>query len=558
MPILTYNGKLSLVNGAMMSVIGGATTPEPEPESGDGGVPGASGTTSMALTEFYSSHMFARPVAQRSALSMNDPAGPWADVVFMFDYTGAAPGFPQVRVTYATGGAVVTNWTTAIVISASGGKGRAVARIPQGGYYLHEMRDGQQIANPATTSKGTKSWGVGINIIALGQSNMLSTLAAGGPFDPVPGESDHEFGLWFAGKVNAVVFGTSGFFQPNNAGQPSGGSESASTGGGTLSTMRIIAQRLQAKYGKVIPVGLIPWGFSGKDIGELSPDGALSSALFNGSGSTANNIGMKSPPNVFAGDFEVVAWHQGESSNQRDRANYLQALKDLYTNLLAHVAPFGRTAERLAFLPAILGPYDNVSAIEGKRGAVLDLDAFARANGWPKVRAGWNCLDLDPSDGGDGLHFQDVSGGNQYRRWSVKRMTQAILWALDCSTFTGLGPRISGITRSGNLLTVTVAHDGGSALTVRNSSAAITGWSVKNAGGVAVTPTVAIASANTVTLALPAGTTYPVTVQHGGGMKPIASNLVVDNRGYPDGCTGTDLLSNGRPLLPTPDPITVS
>jgi len=556
--VRTFNGRLRLVNGRLRLTKPGTEIPV-DPNPGDGSVPGTSGTTSLALTEFYSTHQFARPVVQRSALSMSDSSGPWADVVFMFDYTGAAPGFPQVRVVNVAGGAAVKGWTTLTNVTASGGKGQGVARIPQGGYYLHELRDGQQIDNAATTSKATKSWGVGIVMLAIGQSNMLRTLNAGSSFDPVPGASEHEFDYWYAGKANATLFGTAGYFQPNSNGAPSGGSQSSSTGGGTLSIMRIVADRLSAKYGQLVPVGFIPWAWDGKDIGELVPDGVYSTPLFNGSGTAAGSIGMKSPPNFFGGDFEIVTWHQGESSNSRTRANYLQALKDLYTRLLAQVNPFGRTAQHLAFLPAVLGPYADVSGAEGKRGAVFDLDTYARANNWPKVRAGWNCLDLNPLDpSGDGLHFGDFGAGREYATWSARRMTQAILWALGCSTFTGLGPRIGSITRSGNVLTAMVAHDGGSALALRDSGSPITGWIVRNASGTAVTATVAVASASTITLTLPGGTTYPITVQHGGGMQPNVSNLIVDDIAYPQGCTGTDLIMNGRPLLPTPDPISVS
>jgi hypothetical protein len=47
-------------------------------------------------------------------------------------------------------------------------------------------------------------------------------------------------------------------------------------------------------------------------------------------------------------------------------------------------------------------------------------------------------------------------------------------------------------------------------------------------------------------------------VQHGGGTHPDVTNLIVDDKAYPESCTGTDLLANGRPLLPTPDAITVN
>lgn len=515
---------------------------------------GTSGTTALTLTDFYSSHQYARPVIQRSALSMNDAGGPWGDVPVLFTFTGTQPAYPQARVVKASDGSAVTGWKTLTNISVVGNSMLGtLPKVPQGGYYLLQVRDGQKTT---VFSNGTKSWGVGVVVLAVGQSNMLGTLAAGSYTDPVPVDGSIEYDYWFAGKSGGTQFGTSGYIHPNN-GTPGGGSSVDPLGGGVFSTMRIVSARLAAKYGKTVPVGFVPWAFSGKTIGEMAPDGAMSTALFNGSGTTANSIGMKSPGNIFGGDFEIMAWHQGETGTET-YAQYLQALKDIYTNILARVSPFGRNASSLWFLPAVLGVYADVTLIESRRKAVLDFDAYAKANNWPKVRAGWNCLDLDPVDGGDGLHFQDVSGGNKYRTWSVRRMTQAILYALGCSTFTGLGPKISGITRSGNVLTAIIAHDGGSALVARKPGQPITGWSVKDNGGNTITATVAIASANTITLTLAGSPVYPVSVQHGGGIHPDVTNLIVDDKAYPEGCTGTDLLTNGRPILPTPDPIVVN
>lgn len=523
-----------------------------------GGTPQPGSPTTMALIDFYSTHQYARPVVQRRA------GTEYGNVPVLFNYTGTAPGNPQARVVNAVGGAVVKDWTTLTDINVTGTSGvGTLPAVPQGGYYLLELRDGHNPATSATNSAGTKQWGVGVCFLGVGQSNWIGTLDTGSYLDIVPGSSpsQHEYDYWFGGKSGGTQFGTSGFIQPGG----SDGSDVPTLSRGTMSTMRIVSARLSAKYGKLIPVAFIPWGFGSKSIGELSPDGSFSTALFNGAGTTSGSIGLKSPGNIYAGDFEGLVWHQGEGDSGNSRAVYLQALKDLYNNLLARVAPFGRTAQHLFFLPAILGKYTaGTSGIEGKRGSVLDLEAYAIANNWPKVRAGWNCIDLDPSFPGtdensgstnaDGLHFRDIVGGPKFRKWSCGRMQQAILWALECSTATGAGPRIASITRSGDVLTATITHDGGTSLTTRTGGA-ITGWTVN---GGAISPTVAIASANTVTLTLPGGTTYPVTVQCGGGMTPDVSNPIVDNFAYPEGATGTDLITNGRPIVPTPDPITVN
>lgn len=526
------------------------------------GTPVAGSPTTMGLIDFYSSHQYARPVVQRRA------GTEYGNVPVLFNYTGTAPGNPQARVINAVGGVVVKDWTTLANISVTGSTGLGtLPSVPQGGYYLLELRDGHNPSTSATNSAGTKQWGVGVVFLVMGQSNMAGTMGSGAFNDPVPDTATNEYDYWYAGNVAGTVFGSSGYVHPNN-GTPGTGSNVGSMSGGTASTLRIISKALETKHGKKIPVGMVGWAFNSHSIGAFLPGGTRYIEMFQDAGTTADNIGLKSPGNISAGgDFEGFVWHQGEGDSSRTRAAYLADLKALYQAMLDFVAPFGRTANDLFFLPAILGVYkdDGTLSIENIRGAVLDLDAYARTNNWPRVRAGWNCIDLVPPETNK-LHFEDIPGGNQYARWSCKRMNQSVLWQLGCSTHSGLGPKITTVSRNGLVVTVTVAHEGGSALTTPTGGAP-TGFqanTASNFGGTNIAVTAAITAANTISVTFPSGTVFPVYLKYGGGLvgninsqRPDMSNPVYDNVTYPTGTSGIDAFT-GLPLVPTPDSILIN
>lgn len=550
----TSDGRLLLVGGRFLTT-GGATAEPPA---------GGSGTLSLTLDDFKTGHTGAEPVIQRRA------GTDFGTVPVLFSYTGTVPLNVQARVVSADGGAVVKDWTSLTGVSANEttltGLGE-LPLVPLGADYLLQIRDGN---NTATASNGSKRWGVGVCIALMGQSNMAGTTEAGSYTNIVPGTSQTELDHFLGTALAGSYFGSSGFVMPTSSpgtGSTSSGSAIGLAAGGSLAFLRIAGQALKTKYGKRVPVCMIPWAFSNNSIGTFLPGGTNYAKLFGGSGTAAGSIGFASPRNYWAGDFEGVMWHQGEANSSSTRAAYLADLKSLYQGFLDYVAPFGRTAQDLFFAPAVLGVYGNLPNIENIRGAVLDLDAFARANNWPNVRAGWNCIDLDTVEGSDGLHFVNISGGNQYRTWSHRRMMQSVLYMLDCATFNGHGPRLTTATRSGDVATVTVSHEGGTALAARNSGVALTGWLANTAAdftGTDIAVTAAIASANTISVTFPGGTTYPAYLKYMGGRignvnsyHPDVTNPVYDNAQYPTGCTGTDL-HTGLPLLPTPDAIEVA
>lgn len=562
-------GKLILGPGGRLMLVGGRPILT-------GAAPSASGSTlSLALKDIYANYTLAHPVIQRKA------GTDYGDVPVMFSYTGSAPSNVQARVVNIDNtGTVIKDWTslTGATVSDASLTGLGyLSNVPIGCDYQLQIRDGNQPANASTISSGVRRWGVGVCILIAGQSNMLSTLDAGDFNAPIPGTTLTESSYWAEQGCPIVYWGVDGY----TGNWTSGGTGDVtvapgwgnSAGGGT-GLLRMVSAGLTAKYGRKIPVCGAVWAFAGTGLDDMFPPATGERAqIYTNSGTSTGTIGWRSPPGYTPGDFEGIVLHQGEAEAGKTRAARTAQLKTYYTYMLSLVAPFGRTAADLFFLPAVMGVYTDTAlgGMENLRGAVYDLEAYAQANGWPRVKAGWNCIDLDAGDPlgspNDGLHFRDIANGNQYRKWGLRRLIQSIMKQMGCATFSGMGPRVSGVTRSGSVATVTVAHDGGTALAARDSSKAITGWYANTAAdfsGTDIAVTAAIASATTVAVTFPAGTTFPAYLKHLGGkigtmqsQHPDTSNRVGDNAVYPTGVHPGDQFT-GLPLQPTVDSLMVN
>ena len=106
-------------------------------------------------------------------------------------YAGT-PHHIQARVITAMGGTVVVDWST-IVTTPAGGIYHAGLAVPQGGWYRLEVRSRDVAGVPIVSAGTTAKWGVGINILCIGQSNML------GFGDRAYTVADDRVGLLFAG-----------------------------------------------------------------------------------------------------------------------------------------------------------------------------------------------------------------------------------------------------------------------------------------------------------------------------------------------------------------------
>ncbi len=496
--------------------------------------------TTLTLSDVWTGYSGAQPILQRYQLE------DYGNLPVLFSYTGSDPNGIQARVIKSVGGTTVVDWTDLDNLTASSGTGEGYLNgVPLGDGYKVQIRDGWNPANGSTISNGATVWGCGVKFAFWGQSNMLQTIGTSYTL-VVPGTAVSELTYWGSHPVHGSVIDNAGTHGPT-AGSAGAPGSIITALGNICAFMRIVAAGLYAKYGYHVPVGIIPWAFSSTSITLYKNGGTHWNTLVNNSGTNAatKNIGFSSPKNYMMQDFEGFFWHQGEADQAAmSSATYQGHLQTLNSNLLTHVAQFGRTAATFNFNPAVLGNYGtaNCPSIENIRAAVGNYETWAAANSLPKSRIGWTTIDLDTaSGGGAGLHFVGVSDMQK----SMRRCIQTALFNLGASAngpsgspFSGRGPTIN-MTPSRNSLVVTlsVVHEGGASLQVPTPASAPTGFyanTLADFTGTDITPTVALINSNTqIELTFPGGTSFPVYVKYMGGK---IGSTVTDGQGYTASC----------------------
>lgn len=515
-----------------------------------GGTPTPSNMTSLTSVQFSTGNPLSAFIIQRKAGTI------YGDVPFIGTFTGTISSSIQGRVKDSSGN-IVKDWTTLSNVTVVGNQ--FVGYLPgvrQGIDMVREFRDGSQPTNSATSSGDIKKFAIGVKIGWHGQSNMVNPLGYGFNDGTGAGDGEYDHSQTAAARSRYSIFSFNGFDGAAATGQ--------------LISGRLIAQKLEQFYGYPVPVCIVPYAVNGSGIEAWNSDGGFLDSLYTASGTTGGTVGYSSPKNIQpGGDVEIICWDQGEGNVQNARAAYLAQQKILYQYMLSKVAPYGRTAANFSFLFSALGIYGDgagMNTAENIRGSQLDFENFAKANSWPNARFGCNRMDLDPETSGDGLHFNAYTF--PFMKWAISRHIQSVYKALGLSAFDGTGPRIAGWTRSGLVVTLDITLNGGTALMVKNSGAAITGFYANTAAdfsGTDIPVTAAIVNGGTkIAITYPNGTTNFGALKHMGGKvgtrqsyHPDCSNMIYNNASYPEGATGPDAII-GLPLFPTPDPIMVT
>jgi len=524
-----------------------------------------SGPDSITADPFKLGNSKARFIMQRKAGTYDDTIAGQAgsyDPIIAYGFVGSPPASVQARAVDFATGAVVKDWTTLSgnTITGQQGQGRFEG-VPSGCDYRLQIRDPSR---PTIVYGGTVKWGVGVRVLSKGQSNNISLLAAGSYGDQVPGVGKSEYDYIVDPDAAHSVDGTFGPVVPQGlggSGADYGTHQFNIARGGVLKFPRVLAKALRAKHGRRIPVAIIPCSMNATNIESfIPPNGGVVAGLFAGGGTSGGDFGLKTPN---LGDFEIVQKHQGEANDGNERAAYATKERQLVDGCMAHVAAHGRAPSQLSYVPGVLGVYQGLQQIEKIRGATLDVLAYSKANAWAKV-VPFNCIDLDPSDGGDGLHFQDGAGDKRYQEWALCRAIQSVLFSMGLAPFDGMGPRVTTYARAGNVVTFDVANAQGP-LAMRKAGQAITGWYANTQAdfkGTVIAVTAAIVG-NKIVLTFPAGTFdsgKKAYVKHCGGdpgtqqsCHPDVSNLVYDSAQYPS----AEPKFTGLPFWPTPDALEV-
>lgn len=453
---------------------------------------GATAATGLAVTDYASQRVFQR-------------VGTSKTVIVSGTYTGPASIIQARAVPDGTAlSSTAHGWTT-IALSPTGGAFSGSLIVHQGGWYNIQVRDG---VNNAIKAAGTNKWGVGILIGLIGQSNMQHFF-----------DSAYQYPL---GAKHIVNFDGSAWDRignlndawPINTISPTYGTYSRDSGAWVADSLVYFCNYLNAALG--IPVGTLCYAVSGSLVESWQPGTGSNWTTFANAASGAG------------GDFESVIWYQGESDAGMVSATYKAKVQAILTGCLSLT---GRSSSAFNFGVVSLAQSTGYGGFGEMRKTQIEMaDELAGAYyaGTP--------VDLPL---GDSVHVTQAG----LARLS-KRFAASLLGVLSGNRSAGKGPVISSATRSSNVITVSVTHNGGSALLdgAGGSGDSLMGFRVFENGTPMTISSTAIGG-NTIALTLSATPAGTVTLDYAMadapfGATPTIASLIYDNQSIPGETAG--------------------
>ena len=469
-------------------------------------------------------------------------SGAAAQVSLSATYTGSAGTVQGGVVAFGTATRVGA-WQT---LAAAGGTAAGMVSVSRGGPYAVTVQDaGTGVAWTA----GQRVY-VGDNGVFYGQSNMFHLFSAGvGGYEASQPLGRRQAGAGWNVITNAVgeTFSTTpptvygGKVDPalGLTGEPALSASGSVTQGQAMGWM---AERIIHNTGS--PLGCFPYAASGTDTSYWAPGSGSGWATMLGvSGSRGI---FNSAPYAFDASFAVR--YQGENNSSVAGTAAFPAA--LVAERNGWWAATGRSAASFRFGVVSLGPsqgYGVAGTFGQLRAAALAFIAAA-ANG--AYYAG-NPID-GVLPGSETVHIDQASLVRLAFRIALTTsiaLGRTVVGSTGAFT-TGAGPRITGITRSGNVLVLAVGDmDGSTALVTGDggtSGSGIGGFRVFDSIGmpVAIASTAIVAAS--VRLTLPAGVSYPINVDHQMadapyGQPPVAAQIVYGNNLVPGDTIGAPL-----------------
>ncbi|MBU0678629.1 MAG: hypothetical protein KJ626_10985 [Verrucomicrobia bacterium] len=429
-------------------------------------------------------------------------------------YTGT-PTAIEARIV-STNGSEITAWATVDASPSGETWSGTVSGIPEGGWYRVETR----YSNATSVTNDTSNrFGVGILIAFLGQSNIAKMFSTSNNTD--------------VANQHLSYFGYDDY-SDNHLGDAVIWRDITGAGHNGNGGIRL-GNDLRSELG--IPVGLMNFSIGSTRITQWTNATWYGWTQFVGGVETVGS------------DFEMVVWHQGAADALAGvtKTQYKSNLDALYSNI-TNLVPSARQTN-LPFLCAIQnrGDYgagydDDYNAV---RGAQLEWPTEA-PNASMKFRAG-NSIDMIHGGWlGDGWgHWQPTSYALMADRYA-----QSALHALGEPGYTyggGGGVMTTGVLYD-NKIILSFQQDGGTKLTVTNSSVNIAGFEVSTNNFVSTLgiATAELYNADTqVRLVFSNDLSGNVEVRYLYGMNPFGgtsatnpANILYDDAAYSGGRTG--------------------
>lgn len=430
-----------------------------------------------------------------------------------------ADGVIELRAVDAKTGAPITPWAAAATSAAGAFTGSH--SVPQG--YLYKLQ-ARKAANSGVVTTGANQFSVGPRGALIGQSNMrfLSESVLNYPLVDWRGRRFKSNGTWdycgAADPTGAIAPGTNALGTGGYAGNPN----VVGTGDRGDGIAHFV-NRFTAGAG--LPIGTFEYAVTGSSIEQWQIGGNCWTPF-------------AAAITAAGGDFEYVIWLQGENNTGTSMTTYKANLLNLLNNCRTLA---GRNASNFHFGVVLLGPATTYYGAEGNGGLVRKAQLeFIAENANNGVFMAGSAHDTNLA--GDGVHFNAVSQIRQGKVYALglQRRLAGLPYGVE-------GPKITGATRSGSVITVVVQHSHGTALLdgAGGSGGALLGWRVFDNGAAATISATAI-SGNAVVLTLAAPPSGPVTLDYcmtnapfGGTTAP--ASVVYDNDTVPGDTLGLPL-----------------
>ena len=425
-------------------------------------------------------------------------------------YGGSEVDHILAKVVKFTDGSTVADWQT-IASGLSGGTYGGTIVVPQGGWYRIAVSGRNASDAEVCQATGAHRWGVGINVLCIGQSNMVGNGGIRSGYTPITTDL-------------AGLYSNSNAWKKLSDPYDSGGTSSEidydSWWGASM--IPSFANSLANAF-PLIPIGIIP--------------AAKGSSPLHGTADTCwltrDPANHANPSNLYGnsitnartvGGVELIIMHQGETdaTNNASEAQYradfdtliARYRQDLYSSIPLFYCQLGRS-----FTDTTV-KHRTDTTMQRIRNAQHDLDNPAN-----KVYLSALCIDAPVATNDD--HYtkpgHDTIGG---------RLGNAVKFYYGVQN--GVppyyrGPEITSASFADSnkkIIDVTIAHRGGNDFT---PSTGITGFQVTNDADT-MTPSSAVRqSASTIRLALAKAITGNSTVRYLGGKHPNITGAVHDN-----------------------------
>ena len=294
-----------------------------------GGGPGTGGTSATIHVNDFASYQ----VIQRAIGGTNQ------QVSVSGTCTGSAVSGVQAQVVdFGTGSNVIVSWTT-IATAVSGGTFAGSLTVPQGGWYKVAVRAVTSNNVELARDTGTRRWGVGINILCIGQSNMVGNGSISN-YTSVSGDLEALYSNDNVWKHLSDPY--------DGGGLPSEVDYDSWVG---ASMVPALANALAAQF-PTIPIGIVPAARGSSPLHGTDPLSWVNRNPANHA-DTTNLYGNSIANARAAGGVELIVMHQGETdaTNMTSQAAYqadLQSLlgfyrEDLYPSIPLFICQIGRS-----------------------------------------------------------------------------------------------------------------------------------------------------------------------------------------------------------------------